>query len=377
MDIENMDYEQIEQRRADLEEEIRKDGADLDAIEKEIEQIEARKAILDKERETRKAAMENVISGAGEIITESETKKPMADIEIRNTKAYIDAYADYIKTGNDKECRSLLTENVSGGTVAVPEFVYDIVKTAWNREGITARVRKSFLKGNIKVSFEISGTDAVAHTEGSAAVAEETLVLGIVTLTPVSLKKWVGISDEAYDLRGEAFIRYIYDEITYRIAKKAADDLIADIEAAGTVSTTTAAGVPVVTAATIGLDTIAQAEAKLSDDATNPVVIMNKATYAAFKAAQYAASFPVDIFEGRDVIFNNSIKAFGAASTGDTYAVVGDLENGALMNFPAGQDVEFKFDDVTLATNDLIRIIGRMYVAHGVIAPDHFVKIKK
>lgn len=377
MDYENMDYEQIEQRRADLEEEIRKDGADLDAIEKEIEQIEARKAILDKERETRKAAMENVISGAGEIITESETKKPMADIEIRNTKAYIDAYADYIKTGNDKECRSLLTENVSGGTVAVPEFVYDIVKTAWNREGITARVRKSFLKGNIKVSFEISGTDAVAHTEGSAAVAEETLVLGIVTLTPVSIKKWVGISDEAYDLRGEAFIRYIYDEITYRIAKKAADDLIADIEAAGTVSTTTAAGVPVVTAATIGLDTIAQAEAKLSDDATNPVVIMNKATYAAFKAAQYGASFPVDIFEGRDVIFNNSIKAFAAASTGDTYAVVGDLENGALMNFPAGQDVEFKFDDVTLATNDLIRIIGRMYVAHGVIAPDHFVKIKK
>ena len=377
MDYENMDYEQIEQRRADLEEEIRKDGADLDAIEKEIEQIEARKAILDKERETRKAAMENVISGAGEIITESETKKPMADIEIRNTKAYIDAYADYIKTGNDKECRSLLTENVSGGTVAVPEFVYDIVKTAWNREGITARVRKSFLKGNIKVSFEISGTDAVAHTEGSAAVAEETLVLGIVTLTPVSIKKWVGISDEAYDLRGEAFIRYIYDEITYRIAKKAADDLIADIEAAGTVSTTTAAGVPVVTAATIGLDTIAQAEAKLSDDATSPVVIMNKATYAAFKAAQYAASFPVDIFEGRDVIFNNSIKAYGAASTGDTYAVVGDLENGALMNFPAGQDVEFKFDDVTLATNDLIRIIGRMYVAHGVIAPDHFVKIKK
>lgn len=377
MDYENMDYEQIEARRADLEEEIRKDGADLDAIEKEIEQIEVRKAILDKERETRKAAMENVISGAGEIITESETKKPMADIEIRNTKAYIDAYADYIKTGNDKECRSLLTENVSGGTVAVPEFVYDIVKTAWNREGITARVRKSFLKGNIKVSFEISGTDAVAHTEGSAAVAEETLVLGIVTLTPVSLKKWVGISDEAYDLRGEAFIRYIYDEITYRIAKKAADDLIADIEAAGTVSTTTAAGVPVVTAATIGLDTIAQAEAKLSDDATSPVVIMNKATYAAFKAAQYAASFPVDIFEGRDVIFNNSIKAYGAASTGDTYAVVGDLENGALMNFPAGQDVEFKFDDVTLATNDLIRIIGRMYVAHGVIAPDHFVKIKK
>lgn len=377
MDYENMDLEQIETRRAELEEEIRKDGADLDAIEKEIEQIEARKAILDKERETRKAAMDAITSGAGEIITETETRKTMADLEIRNSKAYLDAYAEYIKTGDDKECRALLTENVSNGTVAVPEIVYDIVKTAWNREGVTARVRKSYLKGNIKVSFEISGSDAAVHTEGGDPVSEESLVLGIVTLTSESVKKWVGISDEAYDLRGEAFIRYIYDEITYRIAKKAADELIADIEALGTVSTTTAPGVPVITAATIGLGTIAAAEAALSDDATNPVVIMNKATYAAFKAAQYDANFPVDIFEGRDVIFNNSITAYSAATTGVTYAIVGDLENGALMNFPAGQDVQFKFDDMTLATNDLIRIIGRMYVAHGVIAPNHFVKIKK
>lgn len=377
MDYENMDLEQIETRRAELEEEIRKEGADLDAIEKEIEQIEARKAILDKERETRKAAMDAITSGAGEIITETETRKTMTDLEIRNSKAYLDAYAEYIKTGDDKECRALLTENVAGGTVAVPEIVYDIVKTAWNREGVTARVRKSYLKGNIKVSFEISGSDAAVHTEGGDPVSEESLVLGIVTLTAESVKKWVGISDEAYDMRGEAFLRYIYDEITYRIAKKAADELIADIEALGTVSTTTAPGVPVITAATIGLGTIAAAEAALSDDATNPVVIMNKATYAAFKAAQYAANFPVDIFEGRDVIFNNSITAYSAATTGVTYAIVGDLENGALMNFPAGQDVQFKFDDMTLATNDLIRIIGRMYVAHGVIAPNHFVKIKK
>lgn len=377
MDIENMDLEQIEQRSAELSEEVRKDGADLDAIEKEIAQMEARKNVLVEERETRKAAMDAIVSGAGETITETEKKITMTEKEIRNSQAYIDAYAEYIKTGNDKECRSLLTENVAGGTVAVPEIVYDIVKTAWNREGVTARVRKSYLKGNVKVSFEISGSDAAVHTEGGAPVTEENLVLGIVTLTAESIKKWVGISDEAYDMRGEAFIRYIYDEITYRIAKKAADELIADIEALGTVSTTAAPGVPVVTAATIGLDTIAQAEALLSDDATNSVVIMNKATYAAFKAAQYSASFPVDIFEGKDVIFNNSIAAYSAASSGDTYAIVGDLENGALLNFPAGQDVQFKFDDMTLATNDLIRIIGRMYVGHGVIAPDHFVKIQK
>lgn len=297
--------------------------------------------------------------------------------EIRNSNEYLDAYAKYLKTGNDKECRALLTENVTNGTVPVPAMVYDIVKTAWQREGITARVRKTFFRGNMKVSFEISGSDAVVHTEGGDPVAEEQLVLGVAELPAVSIKKWVGITDEVYDSTSENFLRYIYDELTYRIAKKAADELIADIEAAGTVSTTTAPGVPVYTASTIGLDVIAQADALLADDATNSVIIMNKATYAAFKAAQYAAAYPVDIFEGKDVVFNNSMKTFAAASSGDTYAIVGDLENGALMNFPAGEDIQFKFDDMTLATNDLIRIIGRMFVGHGVVAPNHFVKIKK
>ena len=52
-------------------------------------------------------------------------------MEIRNSKEYINAYAEYIKTGDDRECRALLTENVGTGTVPVPEIVYDIVKTAW------------------------------------------------------------------------------------------------------------------------------------------------------------------------------------------------------------------------------------------------------
>ena len=80
--------------------------------------------------------------------------------EIRNSKAYIDAYAEYIKNEDDTECRALLSENATNGTVPVPEMVYDIVKTAWEREGIMARVRKAYLKGNIKVPFELTADPA-------------------------------------------------------------------------------------------------------------------------------------------------------------------------------------------------------------------------
>lgn len=299
----------------------------------------------------------------------------MSEIEIRNTKAYIDAYAEYLKTENPAECRALLSENATNGTVAVPDLVYDIVKTAWNKEGIMSLVKKSYLRGNLKVGFEISASDATAHQEG-VAVNEETLTLGIVEMVPVAIKKWISISDEALDMTGETYLRYLYEELAYKIAQKAADQLIAKIEAAGTQSTTTCVGVPVVTSTTVTLGLIAEAMGKLCDEAANPVVMMNKATWAEFKKAQYNANFAADPFEGLPVVFNSTISAFSAATTGVTYAIVGDLGNGALANFPNGDDIRVKRDDLTLAASDLVRLIGREFVALDIIAPNHFVKIK-
>ena len=104
---------------------------------------------------------------------------------------------------------------------------------------------------------------------------------------------------------------------------------------------------------------------------------MNKSTWADFKAAQYANKYGVDPFEGLDVVFNNSLKSFTAATTGDTYMIVGDLGHGALANFPAGEDIELKVDDKTLMEQDLVRILGRQYVGIGIVAPDAFVKVQK
>lgn len=377
MELKEMSIEELEARKSQIAVEVDAEGVDLDALEEEARainaEIESRKAAEMQKAEIRSA----VAQGQGtivEVIQKEETR--MTNMEIRNSKEYIDAFAEYIKTESDAECRALLTENVSG-TVPVPEFVYDIVKTAWEREGITSRVRKSYLRGNLKVGFEISGDEAVIHTEGAAEISPENLVLGTVTLVPQSIKKVVQISDEVYDMRGEAFLRYIYDELTYRIAKKAADTLVAKILACGTVSTTTCPGVPSITTASVSMSLVAEAISNLSDEADNPVVIMNKLTYAEFKKAQVQANFAADPFEGCPVIFNNSLKAFSAASTGNAYMIVGDLDHGALMNFPAGDGIDFKFDDMTLKKQDLIEVLGRQYVAMGVVAPNAFVKVTK
>lgn len=375
MEIKEMQMSDIETRSAEIEELLNGEDADIESLTKEVEEMEARKAEILAEVEQRKKEAEDALKIGTEI--EKEEERKMTNMEVRNTKEYIDAFAEYIKSGKDEECRALLTENVASGTVPVPEMVYNIVKTAWDREGIMALVRKTTMKGNLKVGFEISADGAVVHTEGGNAISPENLVLGTVNIVPQSIKKVLQISDEVYDLRGEDFLNYVYDELAYRIAKKCADLIIAAIEACGTASTATAVAVPVLTAATIGQATIASAMALLSDEAANPVVMMNKATWGAFKSAQYDGNFNADIFENLPVVFNNTIKAFSVATTGDTYAIVGDLGHGALANYPNGQGIDFKFDDLSLKKQDLIEVMGREYVGLGIVAPNAFVKVKK
>ena len=71
------------------------------------------------------------------------------------------------------------------------------------------------------------------------------------------------------------------------------------------------------------------------------------------------------------------IKSVSAATTGETFLIVGDLAEGALANFPNGDDITFKFDELSLKKQDLIEVFGRQYVAVAPIAPNAFCKVKK
>lgn len=308
-------------------------------------------------------------------------------MEVRNSKEYVEAYAEYCKGNKDaKELRALITTGGTGDsnskTVEVPDMVYDFVKTAWERAGLMQRVRRVSVKGNLKVQFEVSADGAVKHTEGDTAVSEESLVLGVVTLTPVSIKKWISLSDEVLDMRGEEFLRYIYDEIVYRIAKKCEDELIGIIKALPQSLSANESGVyDKVSANKItvapGVDTIAQAIANLSDETNDITIVMNKLTYADFKQAQYSNGYGVDVFEGCTIVFNNTLPAYSTATANQVYAIVGDFNHGALANYPEGDDIAIKYDDKTQMTADLVRILGRRYVGLNAVADKSFTLIAK
>ena len=382
MEFANMTVEELEARKLAIGEEVEQDGADLDALEAEIrgikEELETRKAQAAKKAEIRSA----VATGAGTTIAEipkQEERKTMTIAEIRASKEYIDAYANYIKTGDPAECRALLTTNSdvedNPGQLPVPTIIEGRIRTAWEKSGILDEVRKTFIKGNVQIGFELTATGAVVHAEGTDAPAEERLTFGAVTLIPQTIKKWIRISDEAYDMGGEEFLNYIYDEITYRIIKAARTMIIEKIKNAPATSGEEAIGVPAITGAPT-LDAIATAAGYLSEDATNVSVTMNRLTHAAFVKAIADNGFLFDPFQGYRVHYSSDLPAYDAATAGQTWMIVGDY-SGITANFPAGDGVKLKFDDLTEAEADLIKIVGRMPIAIGITEPERFVKVNK
>ena len=378
MEIKEMTIEELEARKAEIAVEVEKDDADLDALEKEVraikDELETRKAEETKKAEIRAA----VAAGQGTVVkTFEEEKKTMPTIEeIRSSDEYAEAYKNYIIHDDDSECRALLSENASTpGPVPVPVIVDATVQTAWESNEILNRVNKTAFRGNFKAYFELSADGAYEHAEGTTAPTEEALTLGVVTMIPKNIKKWITISDEAVAMGGQEFLAYIYREITYRVIKKLADLCVADVTGADTTNGATAVGVPKVNMAP-SVTTIPTAAANLSEEANNLVVVMNRLTEVEFTAAYAAGNFAVDPFAGLTKVYSSALPAYSTASDNAVYAIVGDL-SAIQVNYPEGQGMVLKYDDMTMAESDMVKVVGRQYAAHAITKPGRLVNLTK
>lgn len=370
-----MTIDKIETRMAEIKNELEQPEADLDKLQEEVRSLNEQKAQLAEQAKADAEKRKMIAEGLGEMKEEHKEMEARNENEIMNSKEYVNAYAEFIRTGDSRECRSLLTTNAGGGTIPVPVFLQEMIETAWEKNDILSRVSRTYLKGNIKVPFELSADGAYVHTEGSTAPTEEALTFGLVTLTPETIKKWVSFSDEVADMKGEEFLRYIFDELTYRVAKKLSDNILDDITTANASNGSTAIGVPQVTAAP-SVVAIPTAMANLSEDARDIVVIMNRLTEVEFLAAFAAGNFAVDPFAGVTKIYDSHLPAYSTASGGDVYAIVGDLA-GVRVNFPAGDGMVIKYDELSKKKEDIIEVLGRQYAAHGITKLGRLVNVKK
>lgn len=292
--------------------------------------------------------------------------------EVRSMPEYVKAYAGYVKTGKADEVRAILTSQAGADSTAkipVPTVVDTTIQHAWDNMPILSRVTRTSLKGQVKVGVETAATDAAVHAEGTDAPSEEQLTLKIVTMDPETIKKWITVSDEALDLDDGSFLEYVYNELTYKVLHKLEDTVVSDI-------VTDKDSLNVTVAPAGAITDFVKAVSQLSDEATDPVVIINKASYAYYKGLAIAANYAVDPFDGMTVLFNNSLAAISSTSpAAGNYGIVGDL-SAEQVNYPNGDGVQIKYDDLSLAEKDLVKIVGRIPAGHGVKGFHRFAVLK-
>lgn len=356
MELENMTHDEIETRLAEIETEITAENADLAGLEAEIDGLHQRQATLKEEAETRRAMMDKVATMRAPAIIETTEEREKVDTMEVEKREMVDALAEFIKGRATSEQRALLTTNATNGTVAISEIVDGWIWTDWDKSPILSRVRKQYVKGNYKVGYEASATGAVKHTEGAAAPAEETLTLAYIDFIAEYYKKWITVSDSVLALRGQEFMDYLMREFGHQLAMALENAVVAEISA----STLTASATHAMNSGAVlaGL-------AVLSDEATNPVAIMSKATYATIKGERTTTGARVeDPFEGLEVLFNNTV----------TGVLVGDLD-GVIANFPEGEEFKFIVDEKSLAEKDMIKIVGKVMTAIHLVRPNGFAKV--
>lgn len=311
--------------------------------------------------------------------------------DVTATKEYRDLWINVLK-GNAELSELRAGIKTSDDGVPVPTIMQQYVETAWEKYGHIANlVTKSYFKGILSVPYEDETDDASYHAEGATAPTEESVTLGEVLLQPVMIKKWISITDEVKALTGDEFLKYVADEVIYKIAKFL-DDQIVSGEGSSSKGVIGVTASDLTESITSGIDanTVNVALGSLGDRANNPVVIMNKKTFFSdFLGLKDSTGRPiyniVSDNEGRaryflngiPVVFSSALKDFATtAETTGAYMIVGDM-SAYRLNLPEGDNVVMLHDIYTLATQDMERIIGRLFAAGDVVRPHSLIKVLK
>lgn len=350
----DLKHEDIEKRLAEIQVELESEDADVESLSAEVDELQKRESALRKQAEEKRAVMDEVANMTAPII-EAKEEKGEKKMNKEERAMYADALAEVIKGHATPEQRALLLTTDASGVVAVNEIIDSFVWTDWEKSPILSRIRKVSVPGNYAVQYEASATGAVKHEEGANAPVDETLTLGIVNFTAEYFKKWIKVSDRVLALRGEAFLQYLHDEFGHQLAKAIEDGIIAEIEGSTLTATATHA---------IDKGAVLAGFARLSDEATNPVAIMSKATYATIRENAMTANYALDPFEGLEVLFNNTV----------TGVLVGDLD-GVVANFPEGEEFKYIVDEKSLAEQDLIKIVGKVLCDAHLVRPNGFAHV--
>lgn len=394
--------ETIETRKADFEtsdvdtrenilNEIEDVTKEADSIDEEIAELEEVRNTF-KNQEERMSLTRNVTKPVIE-----ERKDQMEEVNVLKSAEYTQMYADMIRGKVDeREVRSYLNQradsaNLSTATsyVPIPEIMQGFVETAWYNYGKFSRlVAETFEPAILKIPVEVAADGAAWHDENGDAVSQEEITFSQIILQPKMIKKFIALTDELMAMAANDFLRYISDELVYRVILALDEAIInrTDVNGLGVIGI---AGNALTTDVPAALDFNVINEA-VSGLVTfdNLVIAMNPKTFfnnfmsltdlqgrPIFQVVHDNEARPQYYLSGYRVEFTQALPAYDDADPTDVYAIVGNFSRGYRLNYPQGRNVITLVDPYTLATEDVVRMIGRLYVAGNVVKPLHFASL--
>ena len=383
---------EIEEKRNEFENsEVETRDAILDEVEEKTNEVEEIDKEIENLEETRKkfAEQEGRMSFMNTVsIKEVEERVAETNVNVYDTKEYREAWVNYIKTGDDKEVRALTTAT---DNIPVPTIMQGYVETAWEKYGkFSQLVSKSYVKGYMAIPLELDADPAVWHAEGTEMPQEEEITLGQILLQPKMIKKWISLTDELMAMAADEFIRYVADEVVYRVIKLLDDSIIngtVGADGKGVVGIANNTNTLSVTSA-LTFNAINAVVAQLvSFD--NLTIAMNPQTFfnnymgltdlqerPIYQVATDNTGKPQYMINGLRVEFTTALPAYDSASAGDVWAIVGDFK-GYKLNLPEGDGVVTLLDQLTLAREDKVYMLGRILAAGNVTRLKHFGQLKK
>ena len=385
-EFENADTE----ARDEILEQVEALTEEADKIDEELKELDEQKEEFEKQEERM-----SLTRSLSKIEVEERNKVMENTNNSLNQKEYEQLYADFIRGRiQESEIKSYLNQRSLATTtenVPIPEIMQGFVETAWYEYGKFSRlVSETFEPAILKIPVEVSATGAEWHDELGEAPQEEEIELGQIILQPKMIKKWISLTDELMALSATDFLRYIADELVYRVILALDEAIInrKDANGLGVIGIVDNPYTEVVTTE-LNFNAINSALANLVtfEDLT---IAMNPATFfnvfmgmvddvqrPIFNVVQNNNDRPSYYLSGHRVEFTQALKSYDEAEAGDALFIVGNFRRGYRLNYPQGRNVITLVDPYTLATQDLVRMIGRLYVAGNVVKPKHFAQVNK
>jgi HK97 family phage major capsid protein len=214
--------EEIEKRRLEIRKILESDvEADLDALEKELRQLEQEKQGIERRQQIAAdiQAGEIVASPVIKPQTEQRTFEGMEREELLSTPEYRSAYLKRLqgKRLSEVEERALTTATGSAGAAVPTQTLNMIIDKLRQTSVLFPRINVSYVPGNLSLVVANAKNAASWKAEGSNGTPADDTVTN-VSLTGYELIKLVEISAAAQAMTISAFESYIASEIGRQMA---------------------------------------------------------------------------------------------------------------------------------------------------------------